>query len=133
MRHDTLAREIAVLLDKRAHSPVSIHRGRYDWESTLIMKLGAVGTLAQRMIEVLVDTARLFGHGEEYKKIITILEDYRDYLKQAHKVTTTGCDWEDHAEKEAGRKLAETHAGEGVFGLSWSQIEKMQGGKIELK
>ena len=132
-RHLTLERDILGIITQTSECPVVVPCGKYSWESNLVMQLCDINSLAKRMVEVLVHSANLYGCGEEYNKIIKILEDYKAHLTQRYRVIKTGCDWEDRGEIKESLARVQQDIGNGVFGKTWAEIEEMQGGKIELK
>lgn len=131
-RHHKLQRDIEELKLKRASTPVSLPKGKYSYSSNLVMQLCAAHGLHEKMVSQLVSFADLMGCGEEYQKVINILKEYKVYLETSRRVVTTGCDWGEEKVTLRREKQIKPDVGTGVFGRTWKEIERMQGGKISL-
>ncbi len=64
------------LKTKRQNTDVTCHKGRYSYESRLVAQLCEAESIATMALDKLTEIARLYGFGDEYEKICTILEKF---------------------------------------------------------
>ncbi len=126
-RHDTLSKERQALKSARETSPVTVHKGRYSWESTLIQRNGDLERITERMADCLENIARGYGFGEEYIKICAMLADLNTHYRKSARCVTEGIDWEDaETVRKVTRQKQETYNGL-IFGRTQAEIAEMQG------
>jgi hypothetical protein len=90
--------------------------------------------ITEKMAAILDGFANLISFGETYNEICAVFEELNQYQKKKIICASTGKDWEDCQPeiKQIKTKTVKKNVGKGVFGRTWDEIEKMQGGKIKL-
>ncbi len=130
MKHKALSKERARLKELKANTPVVVPCGKYSYENSLVMRVCEAGDLLEDAARLLEERAESFGFGEEYNKICGVLGRLNNYHEKSLQMLKTGKDWGVMPEPRQKNKQKNLIKNSGVFGRSWDEIEKMQGGKL---
>ena len=130
----SIQREREKLKQIRANTNVVVPKGKYSHESNLVMRGGELEAITEEMAALLDDYGRLMGQGEEFGKVVSVLNKLNDFHKKSIEFTATGNDWSVMALNKHKKVNKDTSGvGAGVFGKTWDEIEDMQGGKLTRK
>ena len=132
MKHSNLSKTRALLVNKGQNTPVAAHCGQYSYESSLVMRICEAGDVMEDAAAMLENIASSYAFGDEYNKICEILERLNNYHEKRIEMLKTGKDWGTMPEPKTKAEKKKMVENGGVFGKSWAEIEKMQGGKISL-
>ncbi len=129
-RHQRLQKERQALITARENTPCVAHKGKYSYESTLVLKVCELTDIVEKAMTLLEVHADSMGFGGEYEKILSLMKEVNDFHTKSLHSLKTGEDFGAKEAKQYKERKEKKDYGDGVFGLSWEQIEQNQGGKI---
>jgi hypothetical protein len=115
MKHP-LSKKLAELNTKLANTPVNLKAGKYSYESSLVMQLCAVDSIAEEMFELLAQDVERMGFGDVHDQTVTVLQKFIQFKKQKLDYIKNGGDFGEPERETIKKKRATPKEITHIFG-----------------